>query len=459
MRYEFAPAGVSPGTNNEFYVYVSHYKADSGPTYDLDRLGEATIIRNDESTNLPANARVLYVGDYNPDDNSGEPGYQTICSNSAPDGMMQGQGVDPLNIAWNPYTSASSTINWSSSTTSTQILFMLSEEDYDLQYRDDLQVMTSNVYYDVAGGLQYVQGTYHSFGNNASLPYGDSVNNSGNTALNDLDPVKTNATGLSAAVLLEDLTGASDHLPIVADYTVLVPLVQVAPRGCFTLTNPAPLEVCVSDCSTSSSPEIGWEWLWGDGNSYYGSNPPCYTYASPGTYVLTQIVCNAQACCTNWQIVDLSTTFQGWQNWYFPNGGSLNANAGPTQDVYGTGMSNSNKFMAGFSGTNAAAYLHIISTAKSGTNVVLTYLGASGDTNYVPGLQSRTNVLDFTTGGASGNYTNGGWRDSGQTNILGVGLTYDGSGGTGLGTVTNMTDVGGATVKPSRYYRVRVLLP
>ena len=41
------------------------------------RLGEATIIRNDESTNLPANARVLYVGDYNPDDNSGEPGYQT----------------------------------------------------------------------------------------------------------------------------------------------------------------------------------------------------------------------------------------------------------------------------------------------------------------------------------------------------------------------------------------------
>jgi len=67
--------------------------------------------------------------------------------------------------------------------------------------------------------------------------------------------------------------------------------------------------------------------------------------------------------------------------------------------------------------------------------------------------------LDFTTGDASGNYTNGSWQDTGQTNILGVGLTYDGSGGTGLGTVTNMTDVGGAANGPSRYYRVRVLLP
>ena len=220
MRYEFAPAGVPPSTNNEFYIYVSHYKASSGTQNDAYRLGEASIIRNDESVNVPPNSRVLYVGDYNPDDNSGEAGYQTICSNSAPDGIQQGQGVDPLNILWGPYTSASATINWSSSTTSTQILFMLSEESYELRYRDDLQVMTHDVYYDVAGGLAYVQGTYHSFGNNASIPWGSSVSASGNTALNDLDPALTNLTGLSAAVLLEDLTGASDHLPVVADYSI-----------------------------------------------------------------------------------------------------------------------------------------------------------------------------------------------------------------------------------------------
>jgi hypothetical protein len=40
---------------------------------------------------------------------------------------------------------------------------------------------------------------------------------------------------------------------------------------------------------------------------------------------------------------------------------------------------------------------------------------------------------------------------TGQTNIL--------SGGIGLGTLANMVDPGGATNKPSRYYRVRVLVP
>jgi hypothetical protein len=242
VRYEFAAAGVTPGTNNEFYVYVSHYKADSGSTEDADRLGEATIIRNDESTNVPANAGALYVGDYNPDDNSGEPGYQTICSNSAPDGIHQGQGVDPLNIQWTATSSASPNINWSSSTSNTNILFMLSEEDYELRYRDDLQIMTSNVYYQVAWSLNYVPGTYHSFGNNATTTWGDSVNLSGNTALNDLDPVKANATGLNAAALLQDLTGASDHLPIVADYTIPIPapvISSVSPQGPNLLFNVA----------------------------------------------------------------------------------------------------------------------------------------------------------------------------------------------------------------------------
>jgi hypothetical protein len=64
---------------------------------------------------------------------------------------------------------------------------------------------------------------------------------------------------------------------------------------------------------------------------------------------------------------------------------------------------------------------------------------------------SRTNVLDYTTGDANGNYTNGGWQDTGQTNIL--------SGGNGSGIVTNMTDAGIPSTPTNRYYRVRVLLP
>ncbi len=144
--------------------------------------------------------------------------------------------------------------------------------------------------------------------------------------------------------------------------------------------------------------------------------------------------------------------YAGWESYYSAGAGSV--------DRYGTGMSNTNKFLAGFAGNVPSAYLHIISTVKSSGNVNVTYLGASGDTNYLPGVQSRTNVLEYTTGTANGSYVNSSWTPTGQTNILGVGLTSDNSGGTGAGTKTNMTDIGGASPgTTSRYYRVRVLLP
>jgi hypothetical protein len=210
MRYELAPAGMTPTATNEFYVYVSHYKASTGSVNENYRNGEAKIIRNDEANNLPANARVLYVGDYNVDD-SGEPMYQTILSNTAPNGIQQGQGIDPLNPTNNP------NINWSTSTTATNILVMLTEHSYDLEYRDDLQVMTTNVYFGVAGGLALVPGTYHVFGNNGTTAYYGTVNSGSNTALNsDL----ASGAPISAAQLYLDLTDASDHLPVVADYTI-----------------------------------------------------------------------------------------------------------------------------------------------------------------------------------------------------------------------------------------------
>jgi len=157
-------------------------------------------------------------------------------------------------------------------------------------------------------------------------------------------------------------------------------------------------------------------------------------------------------------VTGTSTPFGAWQTEYFSSG-SLNSQAGGSVDRYGTGMSNTNKFMTGFAGNLPSAYLHIISTVKSSGNINVTYLGASGDTNYLPGVQWRTNVLEYTTGTANGSFVNSSWTPTGQTNVLGVGLTYDNSGGTGAGTKTNMTDVGGASATPSRYYRVRVLLP
>ncbi|MGA2605396.1 MAG: glycosyl hydrolase family 28 protein [Verrucomicrobiia bacterium] len=179
------------------------------------------------------------------------------------------------------------------------------------------------------------------------------------------------------------------------------------------------------------------------------------TAAGTYTIIASNVTSGCTATMNGSASVSPADPFACWQLQYF---GSNNcALCAGNVSYTGDGMSNTNKFLAGFSPTNSAAYLRISSVARSGTNVIVTYLGASGDTNYVPGVQSRTNVLDFTTGGAGGNYTNGGWQDTFQTNILGVDISAAGGEGTGLGTVTNMTDIGGAASSATRYYRVRVV--
>jgi endonuclease/exonuclease/phosphatase family metal-dependent hydrolase len=213
MRYEFAPAGVAPTAANEFYVYVSHYKASTGSANEAARAGEAAIIRNDEAVNLPAAARVLYVGDYNVTGGSSEAGYQTMLALAAPNGIQQGQAFDPLNP------SGATGIDWSTNT----LQYTKTESAQSLRYRDDLQLMTSNVFFGVPGGLAYVAGSLHAFGNNGTTAYGTNVNSPLNTALTNLMA----GAPISAATLLQDLTNASDHLPVVADYTIPVPATLV----------------------------------------------------------------------------------------------------------------------------------------------------------------------------------------------------------------------------------------
>ena len=142
----------------------------------------------------------------------------------------------------------------------------------------------------------------------------------------------------------------------------------------------------------------------------------------------------------------VSDPYTAWATHYFPSGGPNSlGNADPDFD----GVNNTNEFLSGFNPTNAVAYAHVISIAKQSGNMNVTYLGASGDDTWSPGIGSRTNILEFTTGTANGSYSNN-FATTGQTNIL--------SGGHGLGTVTNMIDTGGAT-GTTRYYRIRVLAP
>jgi hypothetical protein len=63
-----------------------------------------------------------------------------------------------------------------------------------------------------------VPNTYRVFGNNGSLPYASSVKAAGNTALSDIP----RSAAIPASTLYTDLASASDHLPVVADYTIPV---------------------------------------------------------------------------------------------------------------------------------------------------------------------------------------------------------------------------------------------
>jgi PKD repeat protein len=211
----------------------------------------------------------------------------------------------------------------------------------------------------------------------------------------------------------------------------------------------APLNVAFTDMSCGSI--TGWAWAFGDGNTSTNQNPT-NTYLNPGSYSVMLVVSGPGGSSTNTvaNLISVYDPFAWWQLSYF--GSTNNPSAAPGVDLYGTGMSNTNKFLTGFNPTNAAAYLHVISVANINTNdISVTFLGASGDNTYTPGITSRTNVLEYTTAAADGSYMNNFTNLPVQTIIL--------SGGTGLGTVTNMTDAGGATNGPSRYYRVRVLLP
>jgi hypothetical protein len=162
---------------------------------------------------------------------------------------------------------------------------LLTESATDLRYRDDFQVISQHVYRADNGGLEYINGSYHVFGNNGTTSYQGSVNNRGNTSLSSLvlrgdlnsdgnvtasdisqmltmltdvngyqsahslsnsallamadvnrDGVINNAdlqallielqnpsaanAPVTASTVLADLTTASDHLPVVADYSI-----------------------------------------------------------------------------------------------------------------------------------------------------------------------------------------------------------------------------------------------
>jgi len=160
-RGRFRPVGyTSPAA--EFYVYSSHFKAFEG--FESTRNSEAALLRAN-GNNLGQGANIIYAGDYNFIGGASEPGYATMLASG------NGQAIDPES---GDFTSQVKKSYSSSSPVS----------------RIDFQFVTNELEDDE--GLDMVDGSYRVFGR---VQRGQSVITSPS-----------------------QLTSASDHLPVVADY-------------------------------------------------------------------------------------------------------------------------------------------------------------------------------------------------------------------------------------------------
>jgi pectate lyase len=131
------------------------------------------------------------------------------------------------------------------------------------------------------------------------------------------------------------------------------------------------------------------------------------------------------------------TAFQSWQFKYFgcTNNGSICAQAAPDADPYGKGLNNSNQFLLGLTPTNPASVFRILTvTPQTNNDVVISWATGAGPSN----------VVQATSGDASGGYS------TNFTDISGA-LSVPGNGD----TTNSYTDSGGATNVPSRFYRIR----
>ncbi len=189
MRYFLQPVGGSSST--DFYLYVSHYKSGSTSS-DINRRNiEAQEIRANADA-LGSSAHIIYAGDYNLTGGSAEAMYQTLTASGA------GQANDPAT---------------SLSFANTNVYVRLeTESSTALNARFDFQLVSGAVLNQP--GLQLVPGSYTVFGNNGTTQFNGTTNSTKNTALSDLP---------NASTVLADLSTVTDHLPVVADYSVTLP--------------------------------------------------------------------------------------------------------------------------------------------------------------------------------------------------------------------------------------------
>lgn len=252
MIYQLRPVGF--GTTNDFYMYVSHARSSSDNTDGDARYAEAQAVRSDAKYKLPAGAHILYGGDWNLFNGSGENAYKCLTGQTTSDGINwsdnsaiwantnQTQAYDPMSKTKPP-----TTVTWANvaGDNATYLYDDATEGTYAMTSRLDIQLPNALMFaaYNSKGGVQLAPDTsdpfdslnfpsaqypyaFETFGNNGSTPRSSSATSSSNHSLNDLA-----STVPSAATVYTDiqLTGSgstftgSDHYPIVGDYNIVLP--------------------------------------------------------------------------------------------------------------------------------------------------------------------------------------------------------------------------------------------
>jgi hypothetical protein len=245
LRFRVRPVGYST-SGADLYLYESHYKAslDGTPpgTNANQRLSEATAIRANSDA-LGEGASAIYAGDHNfYFSDSQEPAWGKLVSAGA------GQANDPLNRVGNWHNNGSFADVHTQSPCATNCTLVSGGMDD----RFDFQLVTGELL--DGEGLSYIGPTstgmsglvhsYHAFGNNGTT-FNNDINSANNTV------TFPGVTSYTKTQILNALWGASDHLPVVADYQV--PAIMQAVAGVIPssidLGSAANLSVAVSNAA------------------------------------------------------------------------------------------------------------------------------------------------------------------------------------------------------------------
>jgi hypothetical protein len=246
MCYQLRPVGY--GSEQDFYLYLSHARSTTDDSLGDARYAEAQEVRSDAKYKLPAGAHIIYGGDWNLFNGSGENAYECLTGQTTSDGINWSdtsstwansnptQGFDPTSKTNPPTVTA-----WSN--VAGDPTYLYGDETTALNSRIDIQLVNAPVLaaYNTQGGVQlapdaadpfdtsnFPAGQYpyafETFGNNGTTPRNAAANSSSNHSLDDLIGTVLNPTTVLGDI---KLTGSgnhfngSDHYPIVGDYNIV----------------------------------------------------------------------------------------------------------------------------------------------------------------------------------------------------------------------------------------------